>query len=269
MYAPPGEARNAISVPTSSGVPSRPSGTLRAHSATSSASYWSSPSVRIDPGAMQTLRMPNRLHSSARLEARLPDAARAAIAWAKPGIPRSGLRPMKTTSPRRAGIMARVAAVRVSRHTASTLSRATAPQPLSEIVSAGAANWPPALLTSTSSAPKRPSAASTIRSAASSSRTSSASVAQAPPAAAISSATRARGSVRRPQISTDEPLPASASAVARPIPVPPPVTTATRPAVASGASGEEAMDGSLRASQGRLDHVRRRRARTDARRLTR
>jgi hypothetical protein len=67
-------------------------------------------------------------------------------------------------SPPPAGIMARVAAVRVTLQTASTVARSTARQPLSEISSAGAENWPPALFTSTSIASKRWSAASATRS---------------------------------------------------------------------------------------------------------
>ena len=71
---------------------------------------------------------------------------------------------MNTTSPSRRGIIERVATVRVMLQTASTVRRWTARQPLSVISSAGAVNWPPALLTSTSTWPKRSIAASTTRS---------------------------------------------------------------------------------------------------------
>ena len=144
---------------------------------------------------------------------------------------------MKTTSPSRRGIIERVATVRVMLHTASTERRWTARQPLSEISSAGAVNWPPALLTSTSTWPKRSIAASTTRSGSPGSRTSAATARQAAPLASISARALSSGSSRRPARTTHAPLRASSSAVARPIPVPPPVTSATRPALASGRRG--------------------------------
>jgi hypothetical protein len=67
--------------------------------------------------------MPWTLHSFESEAARFSSAARAADAWAIPGIPRRGLKPMKTMTPLWFGIIDRVAASRVSSHAASTARR--------------------------------------------------------------------------------------------------------------------------------------------------
>ena len=165
-------------------------------------------------------------------------AARPALAWAKPGIPRSGLKPTNTTSPPPPGIIERVATARVRLQTASTVTRSTARQPLSQISSAGALNWPPALLTSTSTRAEAlerrvDDALDRVRARAG----------PPPPRGTRRRRLDLRAHARErllaaPAHATRAPLPASSSAVARPIPVPPPVTSATRPALASGRSGE-------------------------------
>jgi len=70
------------------------------------------------------------------------------------------------------GTKASSAASRAIRSVAPTFRRVTARQPLASIASAGVKYWPPALLTSASSRPQRPSAKRTIRSASPGSRTS-------------------------------------------------------------------------------------------------
>ena len=62
---------------------------------------------------------------------------------------------MKKMTPERCGIMARTATSRVTAQVASTARRCTARQPLPVMSSAGAENWPPALLTRVSMRPKR------------------------------------------------------------------------------------------------------------------
>ena len=62
--------------------------------------------------------------------ARLATAARAAHAWAKPGIPRKGLKPMNTIRPPSPEIIDRVATVRVTLQVASSVRRSTARQPV-------------------------------------------------------------------------------------------------------------------------------------------
>ena len=165
-------------------------------------------------------------------------AARPAAAWAKPGIPRSGLKPTNTTRPPPPGIIERVATARVTLQSASTVTRSTARQPLVGISSAGALNCPPALLTSTSrraeALERRVDDALDLVRLAQVGGDREAVAA----AASISARIASSGSARRPQTTTRAPLAASSSAVARPIPVPPPVTSATRPALASAASGD-------------------------------
>ncbi len=106
---------------------------------------------------------------------------------------------------------------------------------LSVISSAAAVNCPPALLTSTSTAPKRSSVASTKARTWSGSRTSQGNAMHSAPSRSSCARTSASGSGRRPQIATLAPESAKATAVARPIPVPPPVIRATLPRFASGA----------------------------------
>src|SRR4051794_35600761 len=123
-------------------------------------------------------------------------------------MPRCGLKPTKTTSPPRPpGIIERVATARVSDQTASTLSRWTARQPLSEISSAGAVNWPPALLTSTSTRPKRSRARSTTRSTSAGSRTSAGAAGELPPPASPAAPGAPGGAPRPPPTTAPAPGP--------------------------------------------------------------
>ena len=110
--------------------------------------------MSIAPVATHTARIRWRLHSIASPLARFSSAARAADACTINGIPRRGLNPMNTTSPPPPGIIERSATVRVRSHTASTLRRCTARQPLAEIRSGVETNCPPALFTSTSIRPE-------------------------------------------------------------------------------------------------------------------
>ena len=121
------------------------------------------PSVAMVPGAMQMVRMPNRLHSRDSPVARFSSAARAELACTIEAMPRRGENAMKKIAPDRCGIIARTATSRVTAHVASTASRCTARQPLLVICSAGAENCPPALLTRVSIRPNRSSARSTMR----------------------------------------------------------------------------------------------------------
>ena len=77
MYPAAGEARKAMTSPTSVAVPSRPSGTLRSQARICASEYVAvSPSLSTVPTAMQSERMPNRLHSSASPDVRFSRAAR-------------------------------------------------------------------------------------------------------------------------------------------------------------------------------------------------
>ena len=100
------------------------------------------------------VRIPKRDHSFEKLAAMFSRAARAAEECAICGTPRRGLNPMKKTTPWRSGIIHRFAALTVRSHGASTFRRWTARRPFSTMVSAGAANSPPALLSRRSTAPR-------------------------------------------------------------------------------------------------------------------
>ncbi len=200
--------------------------------------YCSMPSVWISPAATQIARTPKRDHSFDSDAAIVSRAERAIEECAIIGIPRRGLNPRKNTTPRRRGIIQRVATSCVRCQGASTFSRCTARSPLSSIASAGAANWPPALFTRMSTAPKRSSTASRNTATCAGSRTSQGIASTFRPSASSSARTCSSGSGRRPQIATLAPVRASSRAVARPMPVPPPVTIATAPAFASAFSGE-------------------------------
>ena len=102
--------------------------------------YCSTPSVWIRPAATQIARIPKRDHSFDKDAAIVSRALRAIDECAISGMPRRGLNPMKNTTPRRRGIIQRVATSWVSIHGASTLRRCTARNPFSEMSSAGAAN---------------------------------------------------------------------------------------------------------------------------------
>ena len=115
-----------------------------------SSPYWRIPSVSIQPGATQTTPMSYRPHStdSTRATASVPD--RAADECTIPGMPRVGHSTTETMRPPPCSIIQRFATCWVRYQGASRLSRRTAAQPLGVMSSAGAMNWPPALLTSTS-----------------------------------------------------------------------------------------------------------------------
>ena len=173
MYAPPADVRNAIVAATSSGEPARRAGTVRANaSTTDSPPYCARPSVRMSPHATQTTRIPYCDHSFDRPDARFSSAARADEACTTVGMPRRGLNPTKITTPRRRGIIQRFATSCVRCQGASTFNRWTARNPFSGIVSAGAANCPPALLTRMSTPPNRSPTASRKAPTCSGSRTS-------------------------------------------------------------------------------------------------
>ena len=116
------------------------------------------PSVSIQPGATHVSAMLCLPHStlSVLVSALMP--ARAADECAMKGMPRVGHSTTDTTRPPRLGIIQRFATCWVRYHGASRLSRRTASQPLGVMSSAGATNWPPALLTSASMRPNRSSA---------------------------------------------------------------------------------------------------------------
>src|ERR1043166_3070013 len=88
--------------------------------------------------------------------------------------------------------------------------------------------WP-ALLTRTSTRPKRSSVHATNAAAASGSSRSTARAAHLPPPFSIVFTTASSGACRRPQITTWAPSAASMPAVTSPMPVPAPVTIATCP----------------------------------------
>ena len=122
-----------------------------------------------------------------------------------------------------------VAAAWVISQVPCTFSSVTVRKPFGLIASAGLRNWPPALLTRTSSLPWRSSSPSMSRSTASSSRMSIASCSKLPGSPAASAAVSASGSSRRPQPTTVAPRRASSSAVSRPRPLPEPETRQTWP----------------------------------------
>src|SRR5215831_4123211 len=119
---------------------------------------------------------------------------------------------------------------------ASRFSLTTAVTRFDDAVAAGTDGEPPALLTATSSRPKRAVAAATTALACSGSRTS---------AAANSIPAGSEPGWVLPQTRTLAPDPASRRAIARPMPRVPPVTSATRPAMLVGSAWP--------GSSGRLD----------------
>ena len=119
------------------------------------------------------------------------------------------------------------------------MSSITVRKPFGEIASAGLRNWPPALLTSTSSRPWRSSTPSNSASTASSSRMSIATASALPASASVAAAVSSSGSSRRPQPTTVAPSRASSSAVSRPSPLPAPETTQTCPSSSPGAKIRE------------------------------
>ena len=112
---------------------------------------------------------------------------------------------MKNIAPERCGIIALTATSRVTAHAASTARRCTARQPFPVICSAGAAYWPPALLTRVSIRPDRSSVLSTSPATCSSSRMSAGTASARAPSASISAAVFSNGSGRLPQITTSAP----------------------------------------------------------------
>ena len=122
--------------------------------------------------------------ASARASSRVSAStvARAAPECAIPGIPWCGDSVTFTTVPAPARANASSYAASDMFSMPSTFSRHTARQPFAAISSAGLKNWPPALLTSTSSRPWRSSTVRTSRCASAGSRTSPATQ-SAPPTA--------------------------------------------------------------------------------------
>ena len=107
------------------------------------------------PAASAQVLIPNRAHSIASVRIMFSTAARAAPEWTIAGIPLWGERVTLITLPPPCGMKALVAAAWVISQVPVTLSSITVRKPLAEIDSAGARNWPPALLTSTSRRPWR------------------------------------------------------------------------------------------------------------------
>ena len=149
-------------------------------------------------------------------------------------MPRRGLKPMKTTTPSRLGIIERVATVRVRSQTASTVEAVDGAPALQRDLLRRREELAARVVdedVDPSEALERPV---DERSTSSGSRTSAGTARQASP----SSSWTARGAPRPP---ADDDLRAGADELARParpIPVPPPVTSATLPSLASVASGE-------------------------------
>ncbi len=125
------------------------------------------------PAASEQVLIPNRAHSTASVRIMFSTAARAAPEWTIAGIPLWGERVTLITLPPPPGMKALVAAAWVISQVPLTLRSITVRNPFGEIDSAGARNWPPALLTSRSRRPWRSSRPSKKRSTGSSSRMSS------------------------------------------------------------------------------------------------
>ena len=228
MYAPPGEARNAIVAATSSGRPARRIGTW---SRTRPRPPGRRTAARPPTGSVRRRRTPadpvwTTRSTPTRRSSRGPTAP--IEEWAIMGIPRRGLNPRKArnaAAPR--GLIQRSATRWVTSHVASTFSRCTARIPLSAIASSGAANCPrrcspgcrprrtvrpPPPRTPRPARPRGRRRASLVRSELRPHR------APAEPASS--------GSGRRPQIATLAPV-RRAPRGRPPMPVPPPVTIAT------------------------------------------
>jgi hypothetical protein len=105
------------------------------------------------PAARAQVLIPKRAHSTASVRIMFSTAARAAPECTIPGIPLWGERVTLSTLPPPCGMKALVAAAWVISQVPSTLSSITVRKPFGVIDSAGARNWPPALLTNTSRRP--------------------------------------------------------------------------------------------------------------------
>ena len=176
------------------------------------------------------MRTPCGAHSTAAVRLALATPARAALLCTIPGIPRVAEAVTLTIAPPRpAAIQRRAAACIISQVPVRLLST-TARQPFGLMSIAALANWPPALLTTTSSAPNRSSAASNSASTLGASRISTALAISGHPRSAKAASTGANRSAERPQVTTAAPSRANIQAAALPIPLPPPETSTTRPA---------------------------------------
>ena len=113
------------------------------------------PRCRTGPAATAQSLMSKRAHSIESVRIMFSTAARAAPEWTMPGIPWWGERVTLTTLPPPCGMKALVAAAWVICQVPWTFSSITVRKPFGVIASAGLRNWPPALLTSTSSRPWR------------------------------------------------------------------------------------------------------------------
>src|SRR4051794_23703435 len=233
---PSGEASRAISQACSSGRPSRPRGTDRAAPCRTTSGYFWIASVSKWPAAAALTATPSAAQVSASSRVRPSTAARAALECVMPARPWCGDSVTLMIVPPPPGLNARSYAASDMVSVPPTFSRVTACQPFNAIASAGTKYWPPALLTSTSSRPKRDSAVSTIASQDERSRTSPATHSQPEPSEPQASAST---SSRRPVSNTDAPHASSSRAAAFPSPVPPPVTRTTEPDSRSGAKISE------------------------------
>ncbi len=139
---------------------------------------------------------------------------------------------------------------RVSRKGAVRLTRMTRSHSASlTSASADIRSMIPALLTSTSTPPKRSTAVATTASTTDCSLRSPVTATAMPPASLISSTTARTPSALRSAATTRSPWAAKVSAVARPMPEPAPVTMTPRP------SSPSAMNRSSHVCQGRVPWV--------------
>ena len=153
-----------------------------------------------------------------------------------PGKPRATWATTFTMRPRFCGRKKPFAAACVTVQVPRRLLRTTASKPLGLMCCAGDGNWPPALLTSTSTGPRASPTASKNAVTESGSRMSAVPWKTVTPSASSDSAAAASGSGRRPQIATLAPSAPISRAMASPMPVPPPVMTATSPSNSPGAN---------------------------------
>src|SRR5262245_31147860 len=126
----------------------------------------------------------------------------------------------------------RGATVLVSTKAPTRLMRNTSAKSAAEISRRGERSRTAAEFTSTSTPPNSARAAPISRATSASLPTSPLTACAVPPALLIAATVSARGSGRRPKITTFAPSLAKSSAVARPMPVPPPATMATLPSSA-------------------------------------
>src|SRR5579862_1595399 len=135
---------------------------------------------------------------------------------------------LRMTPSRPSAMQRRASSVLHTKVPSSTIP-VTARQPLKLRSSAGTGKLPAALLTSTSTGPRREVVTSNARATASGSRMSHATPIALPPAPSTARTPAARCSSSRLAIASAAPRRANSTAIARPSPVPPPVMSTTLP----------------------------------------